>query len=336
MTPIDFLSSRFQYSFGAHEPTLKVRPGASLRVICPDCDNAMADGSILTQEQRQVVAHDTVHGNPLAGPIYIESAEPGDTLAVTIDSVELDRNSGITLLAPNHGVVPGDRLVQKREGESQDTSDNTLVPRHMYRWHIDTKAGTATITNPLGGQQVSVPLDPFVGCIGVCPRDDLSVSSLYSGAFGGNLDLPLIRPGATVFLPVNCDGALLMMGDIHAAQGHGEIIGGGIETSGKIGCTIKVIKQFSLAGCGVCDDQVISAISAHDELRGSIQRACADLVEWLALAGEMDRFDTYCLVSQMVTITVGNLNENPYPVAAGVRINQLPTKLQEVIQQWSR
>lgn len=336
MTPIDFLSSRFHYSFGAHVPTMKVMSGASLRVICPDCDNVMADGSILTQEQRQVVAHDTVQGNPLAGPIYIEGAEPGDTLAVTIDSVELDRNSGITLLAPNHGVVPGDMLIQKRDGELQDTSGNTLVPRHMYRWHIDTKAGTATVTNTLGGQQVSVPLNPFVGCIGVCPGEGLSVSSLNSGAFGGNLDLPLIRPGATVFLPVNCDGALLMMGDIHAAQGHGEIIGGGIETSGKIGCTVKVIKRFSLAGCGVCDDQVISAISSHDELRVSIQRACADLVDWLTRTGEMDRFDLYNLVSQMVTFTVGNLNEKPYPVAACVRINQLPTKLQEVIQQWSR
>ncbi len=334
MTPTDFLSSRFHYTFGVHEPTLTVQPGAMLRVTCPDCDNVMADGSELTQEQRHVDAPDSVQGNPLAGPIHIEGAEPGDTLAVTIDSIELDRDWGITLLAPGHGVVPDELLIPKRDGDSQDSP--AVVPRHMYRWHIDTQAGTATMTNPLGGHPASVPLNPFVGSIGVCPADGQSVSSLYSGSFGGNMDLPMIRSGATVFLPVCRDGALLMMGDIHAAQGHGEIIGGGIETSGKIGCTIKVIKQFPLAGCGVCDGQVISAISTHDELRRSIQQACAGLVDWLARTGNLDRFDLYNLISQMVTITVGNLNEKPYPTAASVQINQLPTTIQEGIYRWNR
>jgi amidase len=333
MTPIDFLSSRFHYSFGTHEPTLRVQPGDALRITCPDCDNAMADGSVLTQGQRHIDTPDTVQGNPLAGPIYIESAEPGDTLAVTIDSIELDRDYGLTLLAPGHGVVPDELLMPDYDG---DCDDPAVVPRHMYRWHIDTQAGTATMTNPLGGRRASVPLNPFVGSIGVCPADGRPVSSLYSGPFGGNLDLPLIREGATVYLPVCHDGALLLIGDIHAAQGHGEIIGGGIETSGKIGCTIKVIKQFSLAGFGVCDGRAISAIGTHDELRRSIQQACADLVDWLAQSGDWDRLDLYSLISQMVTVTVGNLNEQPYPVAASVQINQLPATLQEAIHRWSR
>jgi amidase len=336
MTPTEFFSSRFHYTFSMHDPILTVQPGAVLRVTCPDCDNVMADGSVLTQDQRHIDTPDTVQGNPLAGPIYIEGAQPGDTLAVTIDSIELDRDYGLTLLAPDHGVVPGELLMPKCDGDSQTRRVLPAVPRHMYRWHIDTQAGTATMTNPLGGHRASVPLNPFVGSIGVCPADGQPVSSLYSGPFGGNLDLPMIRPGATVFLPVSIDGALLMMGDIHAAQGHGEIIGGGIETSGKIVCTIKVIKQFSLAGFGVCDGQIISAISTHSELRRSIQQACADLVGWLTRNGEMDRLDLYNLVSQMVTITVGNLNEKPYPAAAGVQINQLPTTLQEAIYRWSR
>jgi amidase len=339
MTPTDFLSSRFHYAFGAHKPTLTVQPGAALRVTCPDCDNVMADGSALTQQQRHVDTPDTVQGNPLAGPIHIEGAEPGDTLAVTIDSIELDRDWGITLLAPGHGVVPDELLISKRDGDSHATPVPPVprvIPRHMYRWHIDTQAGTATMTNPLGGQRAGVPLNPFVGCIGVCPADGRSVSSLYCGPFGGNLDLPLIRPGATVFLPVYRDGALLMIGDVHAAQGHGEIIGGGIETSGKIGCTLNVMKRFPLTGFGVCDGQVVCVISTHDELRRSIQQACAGLVDWLVRSGDMDRLDLYNLVSQIVTITVGNLNERPYPAAAGVRIDQLPATLQEVIHRWDR
>lgn len=329
MTRIEFLSSRFHYSFGPHLPTLTIQPGTSLSVICPDCDNTFSDGTELNADQRS--ANDQTNplqGNPLAGPICVEGAEPGDLLAVTIDSVQLDRNSGITLLAPNHGVVPRELLVATG-GANQEFAS---VPRRMYHWQIDNSAGTATLANPLGSVDVCIPLNPFVGCIGVCPPDAQFVSSLHSGSFGGNLDLPIVRSGATIFLPVNHDGALLMLGDLHAAQGHGEIIGGGVETSGRVDCTIRLMKRASTGVCMLWDSQILSAIAVKDDLRKSVQYACAGLVNWLAQYEVVDQFDLYNLVSQTVTFIIGNLNKPPYPVAASIRLAVLPTPLLEAME----
>jgi len=333
MARIEFLSSCFHYSFGPHAPALTIQPGASILVTCADCDNMMSDGSELNAEQRN--SNDTtnpIQGNPLAGPIHVDGAERGDMVAVTIDSVELDRDSGITLLASDHGVVPSKFLISEYGDEDQGDS---VVPRHMYRWSIDTAASTATMVNPLGGLNAVVPLDPFVGCLGVCPPNGEAVSSLYCGSFGGNLDLPLIRAGSTVYLPVYQEGALLLMGDIHAAQGHGEIIGGGIETSGKIGCTIRLLKLRPIGVCGVLDNESLSAIGTDSDLRQSVQQACGGLVNWLALTEAMNRFDLYNLVSQTVSITLGNLNQPPYPAAASIRLSHLPAPLREALHRWS-
>jgi amidase len=328
MSRIEFFSPRFHYSFGPHPPTINIATGTALCVICPDCDNALSDGTELSVDHRdQDDPANSIQGNPLAGPIYVEGAQLGDTLAVKIEAVELDRSSGITLLAPNHGVVPSGLFA------SQSNVDDA-VPRHMYHWHIDKAAGTATIANPLGDSKLSVPLNPFVGCIGVCPSDGTYVSSLHCGGFGGNLDLPMFRAGATVFLPVNQEGALLMLGDIHAAQGHGEIIGGGIETSGKIHCAIRVIKRSLIGTVGVIDGEEASAIGMHDDVREAIQQACGALVNWLAQVDEMNRFDLYNAISQTVTITLGNLNKPPYPAAASVSLSSLPDSLVNALQQW--
>ncbi len=334
MTPIDFLSSRFHYTFGAHEPTLTVQSGATLRVTCPDCDNQMADGTLLTEQQKQAVGPDIVQGNPMAGPIHIQGAVPGDTLAVTIHAVDLESDIGRTLLAPKHGLLPDDLVTPTSSTTASDTATDT--PRHMYEWAIDTTAGTATIKNPLGGKPLSLPLDPFVGCIGVCPVDSEPVSSLYCGDFGGNYDLPLIRPGVTIFLPVNHEGGLLMMGDIHAAQGHGEAIGGGVETAGAITCTLKVIKDTGVSACRLCDADHLWVIGLHEDLRQAIQVAYARLLDWLSAPGVVDRYDLYNLLSQCATVTVGNLNDVPYSAAVGVRVDRLPLSVKEAIKPWLR
>lgn len=332
MARLDFFSQRFNYSFGPHTPTLTVDPGSALRVICPDCDNTLADGQPLPAEQRcSDDPTNPMQGNPLAGPIFVRGAEPGDVLAVTIDHIELDRSTGLTLLAPNHGVVPSDLLRGSKSDGVEAFSD---VPRHMYHWSIDREARVATIANPLGTDRLSAPLKPLVGCIGVCPDHDSFVSSLKCGSFGGNLDLPFISSGATLFLPLRRTGGLLMLGDVHAAQGHGEIIGGGIETSGVVDCTLQLLKGRPLDTCVAWDADALTAVAVHDDLRQSIQRACAALVCWLTAAGEVNQFDLYNLISQTATITLGNLNHPPYPTAASVDTAHLPARLLDAMHRW--
>lgn len=313
MSYTDFFSPTFYYTFADHEPALTVKPGTALRVTCPDSDNVLADGTELEASQRQVCeGGELFPGNPMAGPIAVAGATIGDTITVAIDDIELDRDYGQTLLAPGHGLL--------RRRELGDTP-----PRHMYRWRIDTASGTATLDNPLGDAPITVPLEPFIGCIGTCPKWGQGISSLYSGEHGGNMDLPLIRPGVTVYLPVFRAGGGVMMGDIHAAQGHGEIVGGGIETSGKIRSTLSLLRGQSLSAPRLVSSDAISALGFGGNLRTAMARAYAHLIEWLADPAHMalNRWDAYQLVSQCATIVVGNLGDPPNCAAATIRRERL-------------
>lgn len=324
-----FRSERFHYTFGPHAPTLHVKPGATLAVVCPDSDNAFADGSLIPEARKQRADGSALfEGNPMAGPIYVEGARPGHCLAVTITEVELDRDYGQTLLAPGHGLLPSHMLYQP-----YDPHPGELAPRHMYRWNIDREKGVARLANPLGKQSLSVKLRPFVGCIGVCPPWGQHISTLYGGDFGGNVDLPSFAPGSTLLLPIFTDGALLMMGDIHAAQGHGEIIGGGIETSGRIHCRIDLIEDFHLPGPRVItgDNRLLCVVTEGD-MRTAVQRAYGRLVQWLVESFAIYRWDAYNLISQVAFIELGGIGDHGCDVAAGIRIDDLPRRCQRVVE----
>jgi amidase len=304
---IEFFSSLFHYTFAAHPPVLRVAPGTTLQVICPDSDNAMSDGTLLPQQRRHP-ASGGWQGNPVAGPIFLEGAEPGHCLVVRIDTIHLDRATGQTGLAPNHGLISNELLAP--------SETHNAVPRHLFRWSIDAKAGVARLINPLGSQPLVVPLNPFVGCIGVCPPERQELTTLYSGPYGGNMDLPLTRAGATVFLPVFESGALLALGDIHAAQGHGEIIGGAVETSGRIDCTIGLRRNWGIGAPRIVDATHLAAVGLDADLKQAIARAYAHLLEWVVADWAMNRWDAYNLISQCGSIVLGNLLVAPYPVAA--------------------
>lgn len=268
-------------------------------------------------------------GNPLGGPFVVADAVPGDVIAVTLREVTLDRDEGITLLAPNHGLLtPG-----------QAAGDpSVLPPKRLYRWKLDRSKELAVLANPLGANSLQVPLRPFVGCVGTCPPGNQQVSSLLAGRFGGNLDLPSIRAGATVYLPVFAPGALLFLGDIHAAQGHGEVIGGGIETSGRIRFQVRRIpggsrgeggKSMELNSPRILDADHAAAVAVHGELRTAMQEAFSHLVTWIADATRGNRFDVLAFLSQTATYEIGNISGGYSAVACRVRRDLLPEEASE-------
>ncbi len=325
-----FFSSKFHYSFGPHAPTLRVQSGARLRVVCPDSDNELSDGTLLPPDQRHREPGTVLfEGNPMAGPVFIEGAVPGDCVSVRIEAIHLDRVKGQTGLAPGHGLLFDPLASPPREGRPVEP-----VPRHLYLWEIDTVAGVARLANRFGDQPIEVQLDPFVGCIGVCPEWGQVLSTLLAGSHGGNMDIPLVRPGTAIHLPVYRDGALLMMGDIHAAQGHGEIIGGAIETSGRIDCIVTLTKGAAPAAPRITDPGQWVAIGVDGELRSACRRAYAHLLDWLVDALSLNRWDAYNLISQTGRLTVGGLTMAPYVVAAGIPLAALPAAVQEKARSW--
>src|ERR1700742_2777627 len=112
MAPTPVRSPRYHYTFGPPSPVLTVSRKQALCVVCPDSDNEFGDGTLLPSGQRQLKpGNGLFEGNPMAGPFFIEGARPGDCVAITIDSIELDRKKGQTLLAYGHGLLSPQLLV---------------------------------------------------------------------------------------------------------------------------------------------------------------------------------------------------------------------------------
>lgn len=322
---------KFYYTWGPHSPALRVANGATLRITCPDADNGLADGSLLPCEQRQVsTGAPLFEGNPLAGPIYVEGLTSHDSLAVDLQAIELTRDYGLTLLAPAHGMLSRDEALGAQAATVQES-----VPRHMFRWRLNPKRGVAELINPLGNEPLTVPLRPMVGSIGVCPPWGQRSSSLFAGNYGGNLDLSLVKPGATLLLPVHEIGALLLLGDIHAAQGPGEIVGGGIETCGDVTIAVRRIADRPIPAPRLLVDEKLFAIATGGDLGSAVRTAYSRLLDWLACELELNRWDAYQLMSQAGELEMGGLAiASNLTVAAGLPIDLLPVRCREELQRW--
>lgn len=227
-------------------------------------------------------------GNPLTGPFYIEGAMPEDTLVVHFKRVSLNRDwahSGQSLIS--NAVTP----FYLRGVKNADFS-----PR---RWKIDKTRGVALLEKPTEGlKNLAVPLSPMVGTVGVAPASDQAVMTRDSSRHGGNLDYNQIKEGSTVYLPVFVPGALLMIGDGHAAQGDGELTGDALETSLEVEFTVSVIPGKFLINPRVENDEYIMAVGIDGDLKFALQLATSELARWL----EAD----YNLTSTEVALVLGS------------------------------
>ena len=197
------------YSF-AHPPALRIKPGD--RVVTKTIDAAGVDWNGKTVASGP---------NPQTGPFYIEGAEPGDMLVVTIEKIETNRAMAYSssLLAP-YAVDPA-AIAARVDREARRVT-----------WTIDKARGVARLDQAdvqPGG--IELPLRPMLGCVGVAPARKEAISTATPGAFGGNMDYASMGAGVKVMLPVYEPGALLFLGDGHARQGEGEVVGTGLETS---------------------------------------------------------------------------------------------------------
>ncbi|HLL90887.1 MAG TPA: acetamidase/formamidase family protein [Tepidisphaeraceae bacterium] len=145
----------------------------------------------------------------LTGPIAVRGAMPCDVLEVAVESIELTADVAWVATLPGWGVLP----------PPFDAPRLTFVP-------LDRARGQAAFPP---GSNLRVPLRPFFGCMGVAPAG-AAVSSVPPGAFGGNMDLRELTVGTRLLLPVQVQGAMLSVGDGHAAQGDGEVCTNALET----------------------------------------------------------------------------------------------------------
>jgi amidase len=293
------------YSF-AHPPALRIKPGD--RVITKTIDAAGVDW-----EGKQV----SPGGNPETGPFYIEGAEPGDMLSVTLHRIEPNRNSGYSgsLLAP-YAVDPG--------------SIATRVDRDTKRmnWTIDKAKGIAWLeSTDIKPARIEVPLRPMLGCVGVAPAGKEAIRAITPGAFGGNMDYAGMNAGVTLMLPVNEPGALLFIGDGHARQGEAEPAGTGIEISMDVEFSVGLVKKKAIGWPRLENDTHIMVLGSARPLLQAFQHATTEMHKWLVSDYGFSERGAATFMGQAAEYEIANVVDPNFTVVAKMRKNMLPARL---------
>jgi amidase len=292
-----FAPERYYNTFsGAHPPALRIKPGD--RVITKTVD---AGGVDLNDKQV------TPGGNPQTGPFYIEGAEPGDMLVVSIDKLETNRataNSGSSL-AP-YTVDPGSLL--------------TRVDREARRvtWRLDKASGVARLDAP-DIATIELPLRPMLGCLAVAPARREAIATSTPGAFGGNMDYAGLTAGVKVMLPVNEPGALLFLGDGHARQGEGEVVGTGLETSLDVEFTVNLVKKKTIAWPRLENDTYVMVLGSERPLLQALQHATTELQRWLMADYGLSERASATLMGQAMEYEIANVVDPHFTVVAKMR-----------------
>src|ERR1700676_336352 len=212
-------------------------------------------------------------GNPLTGPFFIEGAEPGDSLIVTLRRVRLNRNWGYSAyrlglysLMPDY--VESIYSNHYKRDLVRKGSD-TQVP-----WDIDLDRKTVRLREPSSSRvKLEFPARPMLGCIGVAAPGDFAPTSGPAGSYGGNLDYNEVAEGAKVVFPVYHSGALLFIGDGHAIMADGEPTGTGVETSMDVEFSVEVKKNTKMTGPRLETSGYLISVGAQPEFSSSLNRA---------------------------------------------------------------
>jgi acetamidase/formamidase len=230
--------------------------------------------SLKAVEQRVVERGPGAH--PMTGPIYVEGAQPGDTLEVRIVGIEFLHNFGVNAFSPGSGVLSDEFPYQAVK---------------LMRW----PAGADRVEFAPG---ITLPLAPFFGSIGVAPPALAGrISSRPPGWHGGNLDNKELVAGSILYLPVHVAGALLSIGDGHARQGDGEVTGTALETSLRGTFELHLRKGQRLRWPRAETPTHYIAMGLHEDLDEATRLAVREMVDFLVAERRMSREDAYMLCS---------------------------------------
>jgi acetamidase/formamidase len=210
----------FHYKWSkSHEPVLNVKPGDRVHFEVNEVSSWQ-----VTEKSKvdDLVKMDESKLYPLAGPVYIEGAEPGDALVVNVESVK-PADWGWTAIMPGLGLL------------------EEFVTPELFIWNLRGPRKYASFV-----KRLQIPLNPFCGVLGVAPPEEGYFDVMPPGKHGGNMDIRHLTKGARVLIPVWTKGALFSTSDVHAAQGDGEVCVSAIECPGDVTLTFDLRKGANL------------------------------------------------------------------------------------------
>jgi acetamidase/formamidase len=299
------------YTFGGHEPVATIRPGEVVSTWTRDCYN----GAVTSTDQRASELTDPRYLNPQTGPFWVEGAEPGDTVAVHFRSIRPRRAWGVSTTTPLFGALTS---------TVRTATLQPPLPEHTWIYAIDPGRDVVRYEARDSAHVIELPLDPMHGTVGVAPPLGEVRSSLTPGSWGGNMDTPEMRAGATCYLGVNVPGALLSIGDGHARQGEGETCGVAVETEMDSTFVLEVIKGVPTPWPRLESDEFVMSAGSARPLEDAFRISQVDMVEWAAAEVGLSRLDAYQLVTQVCLAPLANVVDTDYTCIAKVAKRYLP------------
>jgi acetamidase/formamidase len=280
---------------GSIAPALKINPGDTVKTWTIDAMGYDAKG-----------VRRSAGGNPQTGPFYVEGALPGDTVAIHLIKIQTNRDTAVTSnTLSGNAFLPG-------YYSSLGRGKNELVI-----WQLDRAQGIARLAKPNDRlKNFSVPLRPFLGCVGVAPADRMAFRTGYLGSYGGNLDYNRLTEGSIVNLPVSQVGALIFIGDGHAAQGDGELAGNALETSLDVEFRVELIRGASMPMPRSTNAEFLMASGISGSLNEAMQSATTNLARWLQEDYKLDRYDLSAVLGTALSYDIGEVVDPQYHVVA--------------------
>ncbi|MCP9290743.1 acetamidase/formamidase family protein [Gracilimonas sediminicola] len=271
----------------AIEPVLTVPSGSVIKVGTEEASDQQLDVNS-TLEDLANLSFDPIH--PLTGPVYVENAEPGDVLKVTLHKIEMG-DWGWTAIVPGFGFL----------------ADEFTEP-YLKTFELGKDKKTAKFS-----ENIEIPLKPFPGVMGVAPDTEEMLSTIPPRENGGNMDDPNITEGSVVYFPVLVEGALFSIGDTHAAQGHGEVCGTAIEAPMNIIYEVEVIKGGRTISEPQYETDDYYAVTAFaTTIDEAARKATRYMIDFLEEEKGMDRQDAYALCSLAGDLKIAEVVDVPH------------------------
>lgn len=299
-----FEPDRYHNTFSfAHEPVLRIRPGD--RVVTRTIDARGDD---------HTGARVASGPNPQTGPFYVEGAQPGDMLVVRLEKIQPNRETAwsSSVLAP----YAADPAYLRHEAERR---------QQIVIWNVDRTLGLASlISSQIRPGKIQVPLRPMLGCVGVAPPRREAVSTSTPGEFGGNMDFNQTVAGVRLMLPVFEPGALLFIGDGHARQGDGEVVGNALEISMDVEFSVDLVKNKPVRWPRMETTEAILVLGSARPLLQALQHATTELQRWLIQDYGFDERGASLLMGHALEYEIANVVDPHFTVVARLNKSFLP------------
>lgn len=271
----------------AIEPILRVRSGAVIEAYTEDASDEQFD---LDSQLDDLDSLDFEPIHPLTGPVYVEGAEPGDVLKVTLHEVELG-TWGWNAILPGFGFL----------------ADTLADAKYIRVYELSPDQESIAFND-----QINIPLRPFPGVMGVAPPTEEMLSTIPPRANGGNMDDPNLTEGAIAYFPVFVEGGLFSIGDGHATQGLGEVCGTAVEAPLRIIYEIELIKGRSIQEPQYETDAYYATTGFATTIDEAAKKATLYMIEYLVAEHDLSTDEAYALCSLAGDLHIAEVVDMPH------------------------